>query len=83
LFTHDICEHVAEPHLYCFSGHVHPGVIIKGAGKQALKFPCYYFGKEHAVLPAFSKFTGIGLIEPKEKEFVFAIVEHSVIALNN
>ena len=32
-----------EKKLYRFTGHLHPGITMKGQGKQALKFPCFYF----------------------------------------
>jgi len=66
---------------YFFSGHIHPGIRVSGAGKQSLCFPCFYFGKEYAVLPAFSRFTGVALIEPKRNENVFAIVQNKIVQL--
>jgi DNA ligase-associated metallophosphoesterase len=66
---------------YYFSGHIHPGIRISGAGKQSLCFPCFYFGKEYAVLPAFSRFTGVALIDPKKNENVFAIVGNKLVQL--
>ena len=66
---------------YCFSGHLHPGIVMKGTGKQTLRFPCFYFGEDRAILPAFSRFTGIAPIEPKENEKVFVIVENKVVEL--
>lgn len=66
---------------YFFSGHMHPGVRIQGAGRQSLCFPCFYFGKKYAVLPAFSRFTGIAMISPDEEESVFAIVNKELIRL--
>jgi uncharacterized protein len=66
---------------YFFSGHMHPGVRIQGAGRQSLCFPCFYFGKKFAVLPAFSRFTGIAMISPDEEESVFAIVNKELIRL--
>lgn len=66
---------------YTFSGHIHPGIIINGLGKQSLRFPCFYFAKEYCVLPAFSRFTGVALIEPKKEESVFAIVNNSIISI--
>ena len=38
---------------YVIAGHIHPGVTLRGAGKQASKLPCFWFGRETAVLPAF------------------------------
>ncbi|HVM89559.1 MAG TPA: ligase-associated DNA damage response endonuclease PdeM [Puia sp.] len=66
---------------YFFSGHLHPGIRMNGAGKQSLCFPCFYFGKEYAVLPAFSHFTGVALIEPQRNENVFAIVGKKLVQL--
>ncbi len=83
-FTHDInglTSFSEDPSVYHFSGHIHPGVLVHGGGRQSLRFPCFYFGKEYAVLPAFSRFTGTFLIEPKAKESVFAIVENRIVQL--
>jgi metallophosphoesterase superfamily enzyme len=51
-------------------------------GRQSLRFPCFYFNAQFAVLPAFSRFTGLALIEPKKQEDVFAIVNDQVIPVS-
>jgi DNA ligase-associated metallophosphoesterase len=82
LFVHEIEdareENVSE-HDYFFSGHIHPAISIKGLGKQSLRFPCFYFTDNYAVLPAFGKFTGTYLLEPAKKDTTFVIVEDSVL----
>ncbi|HEX4375154.1 MAG TPA: metallophosphoesterase, partial [Puia sp.] len=85
-FIHDITSRIfvngqRSTINYYFSGHIHPGIRISGAGKQSLCFPCFYFGEEYAVLPAFSHFTGVAIIEPKENENVFAIVKNKLVQL--
>jgi len=80
-FCHDVCSEEQEEGKYVFSGHVHPGVKIRGLAKQSLSFPCFYFTKRYCVLPAFSKFTGLSLIKPSEQEDVFAIVENDLVKL--
>lgn len=80
-FVHDRPEKYSNAH-YVISGHVHPGIRLSGIGKQSLKFPCFYFNDQYAILPAFSKFTGLALIEPKRNENVFAIVENQVILVS-
>jgi len=72
-FIHDVtaCE---DSDQYFFTGHIHPGIYISGMGKQSLSLPCFYFGKNYAVLPAFSKFTGLAMINPSEADDVFAII---------
>lgn len=74
-FVHDIKDaHSFNNAPYYFSGHIHPGISIKGIAKQSISLPCYYFGKKFAVLPAFSKFTGKTSIVKKSGEQVFAII---------
>lgn len=65
--------------LYGFCGHVHPGIVLKGAGKQSLKFPCFYFKKDYCILPAFSRFTGMYLVKRAAKEKVFAVTPTEII----
>ncbi len=77
IFTHDINGYdliAGDPECYFFSGHLHPGISIRGLGKQSLRFPCFYFGKQFAVLPAFSRFTGTQAIKPKRGESVYALL---------
>ncbi len=81
-FTHDIgasCDDAEN--LFTFSGHIHPGIRLNGAGNQSLMLPCFYFSKEYAVLPAFSAFTGLAKIKPAKSDHVFALVENSVIKI--
>ena len=67
---------------YRFTGHLHPAITLKGKGRQTLRFPCYYFTKEAAVLPAFSRFTGGFKVEPKKGEQVFALVDDGIMELS-
>jgi DNA ligase-associated metallophosphoesterase len=90
-FIHDINDHLngksnykVKPHnsrSYFFSGHIHPGVRLQGSGRQSLCFPCFCFGKEYAILPAFSRFTGTAIISPGKEEQVFAIVDQQLVQL--
>jgi DNA ligase-associated metallophosphoesterase len=77
-FIHD-APNGMEEELYPISGHIHPGVTIVGKAKQRLKFPCFYFGKDYAVLPAFSLFTGLYTVYPKVNERIFAVTSKSVV----
>ena len=80
-FTHDIQECETGPHHYCFSGHIHPGIHLSGAGKQSVNLPCFYFTDDYAVLPAFGKFTGTFIVKPKQGDAVFALVENKIMQL--
>ncbi len=74
IFSHDIKDCKIAEGQYAFSGHIHPGISINGLGKQSLRLPCFYFGKQYAVLPAFSRFTGTYPVKPKRGETVYAII---------
>ncbi|HMO33395.1 MAG TPA: ligase-associated DNA damage response endonuclease PdeM [Lacibacter sp.] len=70
-----------ENPFYTFSGHLHPGIRIEGVGKQSLRFPCFYFSKHYAVLPAFGRFTGLHLVKPGRADRVFAIADRQVLEM--
>lgn len=79
IFTHDICDLAEDDTRYCFSGHIHPGITVRGVGKQSLRLPCFYFNRQYAVLPAFGKFTGTHPIKPVENDAVFALANNSIV----
>ena len=70
----------AAPPFY-FSGHIHPGIVLKTGSRQSLRFPCYYFTPKFAVLPAFSAFSGMHCVSPKKVDTVFAIANGHVIKM--
>lgn len=78
-FTHDHC--LQTPGHYSFCGHLHPGIVLHGLGKQSLRFPCFYFTQSHCILPAFSRFTGLAHVEQKKAQAVYAIVDSALIKL--
>jgi DNA ligase-associated metallophosphoesterase len=82
LFVHDVdqYQHLSESSQYILSGHIHPAVQLKGRGRQAMKFPSFYFGKEYGILPAFGSFTGTHIIEPTKDDDIFIIVDSKIIS---
>ena len=81
LFTHEPMENCPSDK-YPFAGHLHPAVKLSGAGRQSLSLPCFYFGKEQALMPAFGQFTGSVNIRPKKDDAVFVIAEGKVVKVN-
>jgi DNA ligase-associated metallophosphoesterase len=80
IFTHHPLEAI-ERECYNIAGHVHPGVNLRGKGKQSITLPCFYFGECSALLPAFGMFTGLAKIYPKRGDKVFVIVEDRIIEM--
>lgn len=77
-FVHDpaeINDQGTDEPVFTFSGHIHPGVRIRSGSRQSLSFPCFYFSRQMAVLPAFSRFTGYAIIKPKRGDSVYAVMQ--------
>jgi len=68
---------------YVIAGHIHPGVTLRGAGKQSSKLPCFWFGRETAVLPAFGEFTGLARVSPVEGDRVWVVADRAVVSVTH
>lgn len=79
LLTHHPTE---DPDHFNFSGHLHPGVKMRGVGRQYLSFSCFYKTDRQLILPAFGNFTGKYILSPSESDTVYAIVEGDVICVS-
>lgn len=82
VFTHHPLEEM-EPGYYNLAGHIHPGVSLRGKGRQTLTLPCFYFGRNQALLPAFGVFTGLARIKPVRNDKVFVIIEDKIMAVGD
>ncbi|MGB6036427.1 MAG: metallophosphoesterase, partial [Cryomorphaceae bacterium] len=60
-----------ETDLYNIHGHIHPSIRLRGKGRQSLRVPCYFFGKDYGILPSFGDFTGSYTLKPIEGDAVF------------
>jgi DNA ligase-associated metallophosphoesterase len=76
VFTHEPTHH---EHCYNLAGHVHPSVRLTGNGKQQMRLPCFHFGQNIGLLPAFGSFTGNAIISPKVGDKVYVIANHSIV----
>ena len=76
-FIHDKPE--VSDEFFNITGHIHPGITIYGKARQRLRFPCFYFSKNCAVLPAFSAFTGLSKISPEDGAAFYAITPTRVV----
>jgi DNA ligase-associated metallophosphoesterase len=80
LFTHEPIEE--EISCYNICGHIHPGVTMKGIGKQSITLPCFYFGNHYGLLPAFGYFTGLTKIKVSKEDQVYLITGEKIIAVS-
>jgi uncharacterized protein len=66
------------PGAYALAGHLHPGATMIGRGRQRLRLPCFWFGAQWAVLPAFGEFTGLATIDARPGDQVFIVAGDAV-----
>jgi len=76
-FVHD--ETTPNEDYFTISGHTHPGVLIKGKGRQHIKLPCFQVTEHQLILPAFSKFTGLNTNNLPENCVCYAFTESSIV----
>ncbi len=77
-FTHQPLH--SETH-FTFCGHIHPGVVLSGKGRQYLKVPCFFTEKNCMILPAFGALTGTVALKPGRKSKVYVVTGTSVVEM--
>ena len=63
---------------YVLAGHLHPCIRLGGRAHDRLRLPCFHFGPDVGVLPAFGAFTGMHAVRPAPGDRVFAAAGDSV-----
>jgi uncharacterized protein len=81
VFTHHPTEVLNEE--FNIAGHIHPGVLLTGKGRQALTLPCFYFSQRLGLMPAFGAFTGLARIQVKKDDRVFVIADGKIMQVGN
>ena len=79
LLTHHPTE---KDGFFNFCGHIHPGIKLKGIGKQFLNLACFFNKLNQMILPAFGEFTGNFYLIPTQNDKVYAITKDEVILVN-
>ncbi len=69
------------PGRYAIAGHLHPTVRLGGRGRDHLRLPCFHFGTQLGVLPAFGDFTGGHPVQRAPGDRVFAVAAGEVVEL--
>lgn len=75
-----LCHHPqARSDGYVLAGHLHPCVRLQGRARERLRLPCFWFGEQVGVLPAFGEFTGMHPIEARPQDRVYALTGDGVL----
>lgn len=67
------------PGAYALAGHVHPAVLLGGRAHDRLRLPCFHFGPEVGVLPAFGGFTGMHVLPRGPGDRIYAVAQDQVV----
>lgn len=68
------CHHPqSDGSRHVLAGHVHPSVVLRGPGRDALRLPCFAVHAGFTLLPAFGLFTGTATLAPEPGCHVFAV----------
>jgi len=78
IFSHEPLAEAPEG-LINIAGHIHPGCMIRGLGRQSIKLPCFYLKGQTFLLPAFGQLTGLHILEQSTATTVFAVLPERVI----
>ncbi|TDO77869.1 putative phosphoesterase [Flavobacterium chryseum] len=76
LLTHHPTE---EEGLFNFCGHIHPGIQLRGLGRQFLSLSCFFQKTNQLIFPAFGEFTGNSYLVPTENDKAYAITKEGII----
>lgn len=71
-----------DPSHYVWAGHIHPSITLHGLGDR-LKLPCFQIGRDVGILPAFSEFTGGGMMNTQKDDQIFAIAGTDIISMTH
>lgn len=82
MFLHDSNDQKKTHSEFLFSGHIHPGVLLKGKGRQTLRLPCFYQSKNQLILPAFGEFTGLHVLPAEDAETIYPIADQNIFQLS-
>jgi len=80
LLSHEPINELAENQINVH-GHIHPGALLRGKGRQSLMVPCFHLQGQHLCLPAFGALTGLMKAKTKKKDSVFGVLEDEVVKL--
>jgi uncharacterized protein len=79
-FTHNAAVLSRVQEGYVMAGHVHPGIRLHGRAHQSVRLPCFYFGSEYALLPAYGTLTGMySITHENEEDVIYAIAGEKLV----
>lgn len=76
IFSHDTIP--LKEKQFSITGHIHPGFVLEGKGRQRITLPCFYKKKNTLIMPAFGWLTGLAHMPQNKDAEVFVVTEEKV-----
>lgn len=70
---------VRSEHGYVLCGHIHPCATLVGPAQQRERLPCFSFGGDVGILPAFGEFTGCAEVDRSNNEAIWVVADDRVM----
>jgi DNA ligase-associated metallophosphoesterase len=81
LLSHEPLSNVPDGKIN-ICGHIHPGLALRGKGRQKIILPCFFYRQRRLILPAFGRFTGLAVLACTKSDQAFVIADEMVIPIN-
>ncbi len=76
IFAHDFVT--LQEQEFSITGHIHPGFVLHGKGRQSITLPCFYKKKNTLIMPAFGRLTGLAHMPHTDDAEIFVMTEEEV-----
>lgn len=76
VFAHNFVK--LKENEFSISGHIHPGFVLHGKGRQSITLPCFYKKKNTLIMPAFGRLTGLAHMPYSKDAEIFVMTEEDV-----
>jgi DNA ligase-associated metallophosphoesterase len=76
VFAHNFVK--LKENEFSISGHIHPGFVLHGKGRQSITLPCFYKKKNTLIMPAFGRLTGLAHMPFSKDAEIFVLTEDAV-----
>lgn len=70
-----------DPATFALAGHLHPGVVLRGAAGARVRLPCFWIRPDQCILPAFGSTTGLQVVRPGAGDEFFVVAGNEVLAV--
>ncbi len=77
VYSHDLLKTTITGKLNIV-GHIHPGTVLSGMGRQSIKLPCFYLTESVMIIPAFGVLTGLYSMDKSAAAKIYAVLPDGV-----